>query len=262
VTVDADLLARFDGERRALGVPSLDGRVVREMSADGSECRIVYTDCPQAELDALISAEQARAATAGYSLEWKTYGHDAPGLPDRLLAAGFEADDEERVLVLPLTDERIAAFGGSAHEVRRMHDATGLADYAEISREIGRTGVEEETARLATALADDATELSVHVAYVDGIPAACGRLYLRTDSPFAELAGGRTKTTHRRLGLFTALVAARLREARDRGRTHVLVDALPTSEPILTKRGFQLVTTTTPYVHDPRRIQCDTSADG
>jgi hypothetical protein len=251
-----DLLARFDGERRALGVPSQDGRVVREM--DGSECRIVYTDCPPAELDALIRAEQEKAEQAGYDLEWKTYGHDVAELPDRLLAAGFEADDEERVLVLPLTEERIAAFGESAHDVRRVHDAAGLADYAEISREIGRTNVDEETARLATAPRD---ELSIYIAYVAGVPAACGRLYLRPGSPFAELAGGRTKTTHRRLGLFTALVAARLREAHDRGRTHVLVDALPTSEPILTKRGFQVVTTTTPYVYEPRRIQCATRPD-
>lgn len=245
-----------------MGVLSADGRVVRETSPDGSECRIVYTDCPPADLDSLISAEQARARSAGYDLEWKTYGHDKPvELPDRLRAAGFDVEDTERLLTLPLTDGCVAAFGESTHEIRRVHDAAGLADYAAVSRQIGRRNVEEESAQLAAALRDEPGQLSVYIAYVGGTPAACGRLYLRTGSPFAELAGGRTMTTHRRLGLFTALVAARLHEARDRGRTHVLVDALPTSEPILTKRGFQFVTTTTPYVYDPRRVPCDSQAD-
>ncbi|MCH0567569.1 MULTISPECIES: hypothetical protein [unclassified Streptomyces] len=43
----------------------------------------------------------------------------------------------------------------------------------------------------------------------------------------------------------------RLREARDRGRTHAFVDARPTSEPVLRGRGFELVTWTRPFVYAP-----------
>ncbi len=40
------------------------------------------------------------AARLGYTLEWKVYGHDGPAnLVESLLAAGFEPDDEEQVLV-------------------------------------------------------------------------------------------------------------------------------------------------------------------
>ncbi len=248
----AALLAGLDAERRTLGEPSGDGRVVREVSADGAECRIVVTDCPPRELEALVAAERARADRDGYTLEWKTYGHDAAaGLPALLPAAGFAEDDTEKVMVLALSPAVLAGFGGG-HDTRRVTDAAGLEDYAEVSRQIGRRNAAEERDRLAAELAACPGGLSVHVAYVDGEPVACGRLYLKEGSPYAELAGGRTKTTHRRRGLFTALVAARLAEAGERGRGHVFVDALPTSEPILAGRGFEVLTTTTPYVYEPR----------
>ncbi len=251
-TEQAELLTRLDDLRRTLGEPARDGRVVREMSPDGAECRIVFTECPTAELDALIGAEQDRAAAAGYALEWKTYGHDVPAeLPDRLVAAGFEPDDEERVLTLPLTDETIASFGVSPYDIRRVHDVAELADYADIAREVGRKNVESEREQLAAALRDAPDELSIYLAYADGVPAASGRTYFTPGSPFAEIAGGRTKPAYRLRGLFTALVAGRLREAQNRNRTHAIVDALPTSEPTLVKRGFQFLTTTRPYVYEP-----------
>ena len=250
--MNAEFLTLLDDLRRVSGEPSPDGRLVRELSPDGTDCRIVFSDCTSAELEAVISAEQASAAEAGHALEWKTYGHDTPPeLPARLLAAGFAPDDEERVLVLPVTDETIATFCNSPYEIRRVDDAAGLADYADIAREIGRQNPEEEKEKLAAELRAGPDGLSVYIAYVDGQPAASGRIYFTPGSPAAELAGGRTKTTHRRHGLFTALVASRLREARSRARTHVFVDALPTSNPTLTKRGFQFVTTTTPYIYEP-----------
>jgi len=250
----ADILAGLDAERRALGTPSPDGHVVVERSADGSDYRIVFADGPPAEIDDVIRRERAAADTGGYAVEWKVYGHDRPAdLPDRLVAAGFEADDVEDVLVLALDTPSLAAFGTSSHDIRVVHDDQGLADYAEISREIGRRNVDAERTALAVALREYPDELSVHIAYVDGEPASCGRVLYRPGGPYAELAGGRTKTTHRRQGLFTALVASRLREARERGRTHAFVDALPTSGPTLRRRGFQSITWTRPYVYEPPR---------
>ncbi|GAA0676639.1 hypothetical protein GCM10010193_32260 [Kitasatospora atroaurantiaca] len=250
--VTAEILAGLDRERRASGEPASHGGVVREFSADRSECRIVFSHCADAEIEDVIREEMALARAAGYTLEWKVYGHDAPSdLGERLVAAGFEADDVENVLVLPLDKAATAAFETTGCEVRRVHDEQGLADYAEISREIGRRNSEEEKHQLGLALRDAPEEMSIHIAYVDGEPVACGRVYFKEGSEYAELAGGRTKTTHRKQGLFTALVGARLKEALERNRTHVFVDALPTSEPTLRKRGFQLVTHTQPFVYEP-----------
>lgn len=239
------LLAGLDAERQV----ARDGRLAREN--DGGQCRIVFADCLPAELDALIAAEQARAAGLGCALEWKTYAHDPlTDLPERLLAAGFAAGDTEQVMVLELT-ARSAAIGSGEHQVRRL-DASELADYSEVCRQTGRENAEQDRRHLAAAMLAAPGEISVHVAYTDGEPAACGRLHVKAGSRYAELAGGRTKTTHRRRGLFTALVGTRLREARERGRSHAFVDALPTSAPILARHGFVTLTTTTPYVYRPR----------
>jgi len=238
--------------RRAAGEPSGRGDIVRELSPDGSECRIAFSRCTAAEIEDVIREETSSADSVGYTLEWKVYGHDVPtNLGSCLLAAGFEPDALESLLVLPLNEAALAAFEAAPVQVRRVHGAEGLSDVAEIAREIGRRNVENERRQLALVLRDTPAELSVHVAYVDGEPVACGRIYFKENSDVAELAGGRTKTTHRNRGLFTDLVASRLREALERGCTQVFVDALPTSEPIFTKKGFQFVTHTQPFVYEP-----------
>lgn len=252
--VAADVLRGLDRERRAAGEEAACGWIVRERSPDGSRCAIVYSHCTAEEVDEVIRDEASTAESAGYELEWKVYGYDVPSdLRDRLLAAGFERGAQESVLVLQLSDAALTAFAGPEYEIERVRDEARLADVADVAREIGRPDVEEERRRLALALRDTPDELSVYVAYVDGEPVASGRIHFKENSDFAELAGGRTKTAHRKRGLFTALVAARLREALARNRTYVLVDALPTSEPILRKRGFRFVTHTWPYLYRPRR---------
>ncbi|MET8327363.1 GNAT family N-acetyltransferase [Streptomyces sp. NPDC005181] len=250
--MSADILADLDAERLASGEPAGRGGVVREYAADGSECRIVFSRLSLEDADDVIREEMALARDGGYTLEWKLYGHDVPsGLDERLLAAGFEADDTEQVLVLPVNEATLETFKAPGYDVRRIHDEAGLADYAEIAREIGRKNPEEEKKQLAAVLLEAPDSMSVHIAYVEGEPVACGRIYFKEGSGYAELAGGRTKTTHRKRGLFTAVVGARLTEAHERGRALVFTDALPTSEPILRKRGFRVVTSTQPFVYEP-----------
>lgn len=249
-SADANLLADLDAERRVSGTPSERGDLVREWSGNRSTCRITFVDAPPERIDDLIRYERDAARAGGYSLEWKLYEHDLPDdLPARLISAGFEAEDLEDVMFLPLDRDSLTAFDGRGHEVRIVQDERGLDDYAEISRDIGRRNVEEEQRALAIALREHPDELRIHIAYIDGEPVSSGRTHLRRGGPYAELAGGRTKTTYRRRGLYTSTVASRLQEARDRDRTHALVDALPTSAPILRKLGFKLLTRTQPYIY-------------
>lgn len=247
-----DFLRRLDLERLAGHETSRRGTIAREYSPDRSECSIVYFHIEATEIDAAIHDEISLAKAQRYTLEWKVYGHDTPtNVKERLFAAGFEPEPEESLMVLRVTEATLAAFDAPAYEIRRVHDVEGLDDLAEISREIGRTHVEEEKNSLKTILQDTPDQMSVYVAYVDGKAVACGRIHFKEHSEFAELAGGRTKTTHRNRGTYTALVATRLKEALARNRKYILVDALPTSEPILRKRGFQFVTLTQPFVYRP-----------
>lgn len=247
----ADVLAEIDSHRGASGLPA--DPVVREYVLDGSECRIMYSRLKTDTADDVIREEMALARHHGYVLEWKYYGHDRPtDLSQRLLSAGFRSDDLEQVLVLSVNETTIATFPTpSGCQVRRVEGAKGLADYAEIAREIGRGDCDKERQRLAAILREAPDTLNIYIAYVDEEPSAGGRLHLERGSKCAELAGGRTKTTHRGRGLFTAVVAARLRGGLAVGRQLALIDALPTSEAILIRRGFRRVTSTQPFVYNP-----------
>jgi hypothetical protein len=247
------LLERLDYDRWALAE---HGNVAREYSPDRSECRIIQAKATSAEIAAVIAAEKALADQHRYKLEWKVYGHDGPAnLVESLLAAGFEPEEEESLLVLPLATLSCSAKDASdlppGTEIVRVQDELGLEGVAEISREIGRREVEAEIHRLAAILRDTPSAMSVHILRLAGEPVSCGRVHYPPNSEFAELAGGRTKTMHRRKGFFSALVWHRLIEAAACGRTDVLVDALPTSEPLLRRFGFMFLTHTRPFIYEP-----------
>jgi GNAT superfamily N-acetyltransferase len=83
--------------------------------------------------------------------------------------------------------------------------------------------------------------LSVYVAYVEGQPACSGWVYFQPESQFASLYGGATLTTFRKQGLYTAVLAARVQEARQRGYRFLTTGASPMSRPILEHNGFQFL---------------------
>ncbi|GAC1552346.1 MAG: hypothetical protein NVS3B16_27030 [Vulcanimicrobiaceae bacterium] len=244
----SELLAILDGERRGSGTADGGNALFRESSPDRSECRIVFAEIAPSRSADVIREELERTRVGGYTLEWKVYGHDPlPGLAETLAASGFEAGDVETVLCLELGNVEWSRFAGPVYETRAVQGEAGLADVATISQQIGRRNVEAETRQLRAMLRDRPDALSIYVAYVANEPVSVGRIHFGHNPAVAELAGGRTVTTHRRKGLFTAVVASRLREAAARGCRYIFVDALPTSEPILTKLGFAALTSTQPF---------------
>ena len=245
------LLTTLDSIRRRSGTPA-PGPIIREISPDGSQVRIVYSACSDTALPAIIRREVSRAFDMGADFEWKLYGHDRPPrLHTALLQAGLIAEDRETVLALDLRQlpETVeSAMKVTSPAVRAS--VAQLADYAQISLQSGRSGVDAERSRLATTMTDDPDSLQVHIVYVNGSPVSAGRLLLDRPSAAAELAGGRTVPAHRRRGHFTTTVLSRIAAAIEAGAETLWVDALPTSAPVLTKLGFTPVTWTQPYVAD------------
>lgn len=150
-------------------------------------------------------------------------------------------------MVLRASEESLARFGSPHGDIRRVIGEQGLKDYRTIREEVSGKDCGDEIARYIPMLEDYPDNMSVYVAYVDEEPAACGRIYFHEDSKFAGLYGGNTRERYRRRGLFTQVVAVRIREALHRGIVNICVDALPTSEPILRKHGFENVTHTQPF---------------
>lgn len=159
-------------------------------------------------------------------VEWKWYGHDPPGIRERLLAEGFQPDDEEAVLVA-----EAAAIPPPEHDARVDADA-----FMHVVR-----AVFERTY-------DIPREAVPVVVFVDGEPASCGRVDLPARGEFAGLFGGATLPAFRKRGLYRATVAARAEIARERGYRWLYVDALPTSRPILERMGFEQITSTVPFL--------------
>ena len=242
----------LDWERQTVVYPGMtrvsDEGLIRDLSADGKSGEIAYSSCSEREVEGRIQHQIHAARRAGYELEWKVYGHDQPPwLGERLTAAGFEAGDREAFMVLLASIESLKRFGDISGDIRRVTNTDGLRDYQSVREEVSGSSCDKEIEGYGFLLENHSNHLSVYVAYVDDEPAACGRVYFHERSRFAALYGGQTRERFRKRGLFTQMVAIRLREALSRGIVNVCVDALPTSEPILHKRGFEAVTYTQPY---------------
>ena len=207
-------------------------------------------------LDRLIGevVEHFRDHTSMERFEWKTRSHDLPAdLTDHLLAAGFEAEDEETVMVGEATSLVVEIELPPGVVVRRLAEgdprldedlAALLAMQAEVfgeswgSVESARRGMERgEEYWVVEAPSDEGSRV------VSG-----GRLVCVEGTAFAGIWGGATLSGWRGKGLYRALVAARAASALERGFRYLQSDCTPMSRPILERSGLLAVTTTTPYI--------------
>ncbi|MGW4489559.1 GNAT family N-acetyltransferase [Amycolatopsis sp. NPDC004368] len=259
--MDDPLLAAYDTEVRGAELTTAepgtrllrDGPVARIVGARrGQVVGLPDLGVTGAALAALIERQVRFFGARGELFEWKTRAHDRPAeLPERLLAAGFTAEETETVLVAPLS--AIAASAPSSPDVliREASEPRDLRRIAGLTAEVFGSD-EQAVARelLARAREDHGTTVHV-VAESDGRLVSAARLELVPGTTFAGLWGGATLPEFRGRGLYRALVAHRVAVARARGVRYLQVDALPPSRPILRRLGFTPVTTTTPYVRDP-----------
>ena len=105
----------------------------------------------------------------------------------------------------------------------------------------------EEVARffnVLLAMTDSKVKNRGYFAYVDGgtEPVAWSYLVYLPDSPIVLLGGAATVPEHRGRGIYSALVAKRLADARADGRRAAVIQAVrSTSAPICAKLGFREV---------------------
>ncbi|WP_328610092.1 GNAT family N-acetyltransferase [Amycolatopsis sp. NBC_00345] len=199
-------------------------------------------------LDELITRQRDHFADRGECVEWKTRGHDRPAsLPDRLVAAGFEAEPRETVVIAAIAGLRLESVPPDGVLVREVSGEADLRRIAALSAEVFGT----DEAALAADLVSRPDAATHVVAEADGRFVSAARLEFVPGTEFAGLWGGGTLPAWRGRGLYRALVAHRARLAAARGVRYLQVDASDDSRPILERLGFTAVTTTTPYVWSP-----------
>ena len=236
-----------------------DGPVHRTYPPDAGE-HGAMVECPEGlgnDPDHWVARQVEFFTERHQVVEWKTYGYDEPAdLPERLVAAGFVADDPEVVLVGRCAD--------LVHDVTlpdgvRLREITTDDDWERV-----RVSVDSvwgtETSWVNDALRAEQRrdpDLLVAVAAEDAASSqvlSYGVLRLQPGTEFCGLWGGSTLANWRGRGLYRALTSHRARLALDRGHPCARVDTSPASRPILIGLGMHAVADTRPYVLDPGRV--------
>jgi GNAT superfamily N-acetyltransferase len=249
----AELLARFDEQARAGLLPEPGMEIERTPLAvrlSGMWDLVLFSRLTPETADAEIARQQARPLPPGRKLEWKLYAYDEPkDMEARLRRAGFAPEARETVLVLDLDAALPAVEPPAGIRIERATDAAGLAALAAVG--VGAFGVDyagmndEFLARMGFGT------VSCYVAYSGAEPVCAGRLETPRGCTFAGLYGGGTAPAYRGRGIYRSLVAARVREAKQRGYRYVTVDAADTSLPILLRLGFEQLTTVRAWTWQP-----------
>lgn len=253
----AALLARYDEElRRNAPYFDADMRLEREddvvrllgATTDAGNNSVLYTALDGASAAAAIDRQISYFQSLGRDFEWKLHDHDAPaGLGSLLRERGFVPGEPEVVMAMDLNGTRLEAPAPAGYSVRPLGDGESLDGVTAVQYAVWP---DEKLDWLAASLARERAArpeaIRFHAAWNAGRPVCVG--WTRFHGSFASLYGGSTLKEHRGRGVYRAMLASRLDEARRRGAAFALVDAGPMSRPILARLGFEPLTGTIPFV--------------
>ena len=216
--------------------------VIRQIDIPGRESFIIYSSLTAETADQAITAEIEFFKQRDQTFEWKVYDYDQPpDLKERLAARGFEIGEQEAIMLLDVRSAPEALLQPVTHDVRRITTPEGMRDVVAVQDEVWENNRGWLGAELLEELRRTPDNLSIYVAYVDGMPVSSAWVRFPARGQFASLWGGSTRAPYRGRGLYTALLAARVQEARQRGAPFLTIDASPMSRPIVEKHGFQVL---------------------
>lgn len=218
--------------------------IVRFLRPAPGLSQILYSNLDDLQADAVIREQVDDFAARKLPFSWKVYAYDSPpDLVNLLQLQGFTSDPPDAVMVLEIEKAASSMQVSPQIDVRRI-DAGELEDVVKVLEQVWGGSFNWVYQRLGSHLAIP-DYLSVYVAYRNSQPACAGWTYYHPNSEFASLWGGGTVQAYRNQGLYTAVLAARVREAAQRGLRYLVTDASPMSQPVLSRRGFFQLTTVT-----------------
>jgi hypothetical protein len=218
-----------------LGIPGLRGRITKISHPVANLAGNAMFS--EREADALIAKVRQRYRQLAFG--WVTGPSTRPAdLPRHLEAAGFtHAESLAGMALADLSTEM------AVNPKARVWEAT-LEEAREQNEMMARAyGLPSQVMRFFNELLGataDRIRSRWYFAGLDDEPVAWSYLTYLPDSPIVLLGGAATLEEHRGHGLYTALVAKRLADARVDGRTTAVVQAdRATSAPICAKLGFR-----------------------
>jgi GNAT superfamily N-acetyltransferase len=245
----AEVLALFDRQIRIGQEAERSGNVARQVADDW--CAVLWSDLDETTADTEIAEQVRYFSGLGREFEWKHYSYDRPAdLGERLLKAGFVAEDPEALMVAEVASLPTEPVLPEGVRIERVTDAAGVALMAEAHlAAFGRPSQQMEHLHERLEREPDAVIALVVLA---GERPVCGaRLEPVPGTDFAGLWGGGTAPEWRGKGIYKATLAWRTRLAAELGYRYLQVDASDDSRPILGRLGFERLGTTTPYNYTP-----------
>jgi GNAT superfamily N-acetyltransferase len=222
-----------------LGVKGVRGRVT-DLSHPLANL-VGMADIAPEDVDATLKMVRNRYSGGRKAYGWVTGPLTRPrDLGQRLVAGGLAKADEMAGMALTdlhlriAVDPRIEVREGTLHEAQAASAMMGRA-----------YDMPEEVARffnVLLAMTDAKVRNRGYFAFVDGGTEPVGWSYLvyLPDTAIVLLGGAATLPEHRGRGVYSALVAKRLADARADGRTAAVIQAArSTSAPICAKLGFR-----------------------
>jgi GNAT superfamily N-acetyltransferase len=232
------------------------GAIVRRVADDAQDgpggSGVFWSELDPATAGPVIAAQVAFFGDLGKMFEWKLYDYDQPAdLAERLLAAGFAAEDAEALMMAEVSQVPQEVRLPEGVRLEPVTDAEGIGRLAGLHERV--FGKDESGLRNALiAQLNSAPELTAMVVAMAGDEAVCSaRIEFVPGTEFAGLWGGGTLPEWRGRGIYRALVAYRAALAAERGYRYLQVDASPDSRPILERIGFTCLAVTTPYIWSP-----------
>ena len=244
-----EVLALYDrDQRREIDFPGMRREVlphvIRFVRPMPGMSFVLYSNLDETTADAAIAEQLGYFGRLRSDFEWKVYSHDQPAdLAARLVARGFAAEEPDAIMALDVAAAPASLLTPPTADVRRLTNPAQLADVVNVLEPVWKGDFSWVHDRLGKHMMIDGY-LSVFVAYVGGVPACAGWTYYNPGH-FAGLWGGSTLPAYRGQGLYTAVLAARVREARERGVRYLTIDAGEMSRPIVARHGFELLTMAT-----------------
>jgi len=252
---DAELLEIFDREvrqtcewtrtRREV-LPNLVRYTLEGVGVGGGF--VSWSRLTPENADAEIEAQVAFFRSLKSDFEWKVYSYDEPAdLAKRLLAHGFSGDEPEALMVADMDDLPTEYWTMDLSRVERVTTPEGIDDLVLMENEVWGKDLSGLGKGMKFDLEHHPDHLSVFVVRERKRVLSAAWTHYLLPTSFASFWGGSTLREYRRQGFYTALLAARAREAKARGYKFLTVDASPDSRPILEKHGFRCLGFSTPY---------------
>lgn len=244
---DAAILRRYDEQMRlTFELPGMRREesecVVRLIDLKCKEGMVIFSRLRGRNVREVVQQEIECFKELAQDFEWKVFAHDhPPDLIEQLRGTGFETEAPEALMVLDLGMTPPVLDSRSEHDLRRITNAEGMKDVVAVQNKVWGEERSWISARLLHWLETRPDYVSIYAAYSEGRPVCCGWMSFPAGKDFAGMWGGSTLPQFRNQGFYTALVAVRLREARERGFRYVMIDAQPPSRVILEKRGFRII---------------------